>query len=394
MNTDLPAPVAPERPLAPDAEDGLAELRRDERGAIMVMGVFMAVLLVGALHYVMGLGETIMYRERMQDAADAGAFVAAVMHARGMNLIALLNMAMASVIAVLVAMKLIQAILFAAATAASGICLGCLLGGAGCWACPLVGPLWNGYRTWSNIVDRVEPVVERLVVALDGAQTAVARGMPLAAQWKVVETGTSTYNRPTQLGAMWPLLGTLPVEQDDSELLCEKAGQQAGRLITSPLAAIPAMRPFSYLIGRLVGRLARTFASFFCGDERHRADRIKSGARLGDENFQVRAFMAGEPPYESAEQGVRLAAWGRDEQAGMDVRLMRELGRLSFAQAEFYYDDGTEASDEDPEEWMWHMNWRARLRRFRMPSSGAGMGLDCPPCAALTGIDLNEVVVH
>ena len=45
----------------------------DQSGAIMVMGVFMAVLLVGFMYYVIGVGETIFYRERMGDAVDAGA---------------------------------------------------------------------------------------------------------------------------------------------------------------------------------------------------------------------------------------------------------------------------------------------------------------------------------
>src|SRR5690606_12166406 len=89
-------------------------LHRDEQGAIMLLGVFMAIFLTAMVWYVVGIGDALLYRERMQDAADAAAFSAAVTHARGMNLLVLINMVMAALLAVLVALKLIEAILLAA----------------------------------------------------------------------------------------------------------------------------------------------------------------------------------------------------------------------------------------------------------------------------------------
>lgn len=80
----------------------------DQRGAVMVVGVFMAAFLVGSLWYIIGIGDAILYRERMQDGADAVAFAAAVYHARGMNIIAMINIIMAAILAVLVAFKLVQ----------------------------------------------------------------------------------------------------------------------------------------------------------------------------------------------------------------------------------------------------------------------------------------------
>ena len=44
---------------------------RNENGAMMIIGVFMATFVVAMLYYVAGIGETIVYRERMQDAADS-----------------------------------------------------------------------------------------------------------------------------------------------------------------------------------------------------------------------------------------------------------------------------------------------------------------------------------
>ena len=44
---------------------GSAPLVRDERGAIMVIGVFMAVMLVGVLYYVWGIGGAVLFTIRL-----------------------------------------------------------------------------------------------------------------------------------------------------------------------------------------------------------------------------------------------------------------------------------------------------------------------------------------
>jgi hypothetical protein len=77
-----------------------ADLLTDDRGAVMVIGVFMAMLVTGFLYYIIGIGNTIIYRERMQDAADVVAFGAAVTYAKGMNLVALINQIMALLVAI------------------------------------------------------------------------------------------------------------------------------------------------------------------------------------------------------------------------------------------------------------------------------------------------------
>src|SRR5215472_17644823 len=80
---------------------------RDERGAIVVMSLLFACFLTGMLWYVMGIADAVVFRDRMQEAADAVAFSAAVVHARGMNFIVILNLIMFA----LVALYLILAIL-------------------------------------------------------------------------------------------------------------------------------------------------------------------------------------------------------------------------------------------------------------------------------------------
>ena len=58
----------------------------------MVIGLLFACFLASALWYVIGVGDAMLFRDRMQEAADAVSFSSAVVHARGMNFIVLCNL--------------------------------------------------------------------------------------------------------------------------------------------------------------------------------------------------------------------------------------------------------------------------------------------------------------
>ena len=362
-------------------------LLREDNGAMMVIGVFMAVFVVGMLYYITGIGETIVYRERMLDAADAGSFAGAVMYARGMNVVALLNMIMAIVIAVLVALKVVYAIIVGAEIIAVSICAGCgPWCGPCCAACPFISPLDSARRAVDSVIDVVEPIVEAIVEIASGIQEGVKYAYPLAAQAKVISIGFTQYNEPTTAGFMYPIIPKLPIEVDDSDLLCDKAGQEAGALAVAPIAATPAGR----FMSTATGALARTFSSYFCGDTEESAKRIEEDAELGEEPFQIRGIMIGDPPFDRNEARVALASWGRDEGRGLGFDVFRLIDHVSFSQAEFYYSDGS----EDREEWMWHMLWRARFRRFYSPIGGDFAGV-CGPCGDIARIiGVGDAVIH
>ncbi len=63
----------------------------DDRGAVMIIGLFMAMALVGFTFFTIGVGKAFLFRERGQEAADSVAIGAAIIQARGMNVIASLN---------------------------------------------------------------------------------------------------------------------------------------------------------------------------------------------------------------------------------------------------------------------------------------------------------------
>src|SRR5882762_3807959 len=89
----------------------LRALGRDTRGAVYVLGIAMAAFLALFLWHIMSVAAALVYRERMQEAADSVAFESAVMHARTMNLLAALNIFMAAVLSILVMLRLIEMIL-------------------------------------------------------------------------------------------------------------------------------------------------------------------------------------------------------------------------------------------------------------------------------------------
>lgn len=91
----------------------LQKLRRDRRGLILIVAIPMGAMLVGLLWYLATVGDGVLFRERLQDAADATAFENAVLHARGMNALAMINMLMSLLLSVVVALRIAEIILAA-----------------------------------------------------------------------------------------------------------------------------------------------------------------------------------------------------------------------------------------------------------------------------------------
>lgn len=84
------------------------KLVRDERGAVMITGLFMAFLLASATWFLFGTMKAMVFRERVQETADAAAFSSAVIHAKGMNLIAAINLVFFAVTAVWLTLRIFE----------------------------------------------------------------------------------------------------------------------------------------------------------------------------------------------------------------------------------------------------------------------------------------------
>jgi len=125
--------------------------------------------------------------------------------------------------------------------------------------------------------------------------------------------------------------------------------------------------------------------------------RVEDAAKLGDENFQIRAIMHASLPTSLPEKVMRLALWNQQAPGNPLPLLLQGLGNYSVAQSEYFYD-----APDPRTEWMWNMNWRARLRRFRLPTDSAGSAISAA-CSTLGGTcsafveqakKLNNIIVH
>ena len=369
----------------------------DQRGATMVMGVFIAALLVGMIYYVWGIGDTIMHRERMQDAADTASFGAAVIHARGMNMLALINMIMAALAMASATMAVIKNMIEYAAIAASFVCAFC-----GPWcpscceACPHAVRHWREFNNVRRIHDRVERFADNAIRGLNGYARGIRYGVPLAAQAKVVSYGVDVYDPVTDLGVMAPLRLELPAKDDETNWPCDEVVEDPVYFAAPGLVLLWG-HPSLYMAGGVgLGLLTvRDESRRFCNGRSFQ--RVTDEAQtMGNDEYQVQAYMIGSPDLDWAAEGVAVATWGEGEESGMTFRRLAEMGRVGFAQAEFFYDD----DEEDWHEWLWHMKWRARLRRWRLSATGVGDitsacggGAGCGALGEIGGA-IEDVVVH
>lgn len=359
-------------------------LVRDKSGAIMVMGVFMAALMVGFIYYVKGLGEAVAFRERMQDAADSGAFAAVTVHARGMNLIALINITMVSVLAVVSAFRLL-AILSSLGTLAV-----CVFPGAQ----GLLDQSKDYERTYARPLFSV-------LRAGNTAANAVATGIPLAAEVKALDAAGGAFRPPVQTAFAYPAFEPLPVVGSDITELTTRAGDAALPLASRPLSpgTVACFDDYFAARGGLPVISVEASQNLLALIQSPAAlagmvpQRLLEEAAFGGPRFQRSVVAAGAFDFALSERGIEVATWGETEAADQQFQELATMSRFSIAGGEYYY-IGPGGRDES----LWNQQWRARLRRVRL---SAPQGYPCEQqsdvCDALDVMfqrQLHEAVVH
>lgn len=360
-------------------------LFRDTDGSMMTMSLFMALFIVGVIYYILGVGDAIIYRRIMQDAADAGSHAAAVIGAKGMNLHVLLNVVMAITAGILLVIRSIEVmleIILGVLAALAATVIFSIKAGA------LIAVLTPIESTVERIGDAVEEFVKVAHDALDVAHEAVQRGFPVLAQVRAVDAMAfqDAHEPPVVAGFVVPLLGPrlpdggtgLPVEKGDIGIICDRVADGLGNRLRNVPSKVP--RWLLRLLGGLVGKALRLGKRRTCDDDVVESPRVVIATRddgsqvwLGHEEFQYRAYDFGEDLHQSywqrGEKGVRVAQGGHQEgrNAIHDAHL---VGRVGFAQAEYYFE-----GSEPKEEWMWKQRWRARLRRFRISRAWVPRGI-------------------
>ncbi len=235
-------------------------LRTDSNGAIMVMGVFMAVFMVGLLYYLVGLGDAIWYRERMQDAADAAAYSSAAMHARGMNILALINIVMAAILAVLITLKLVAVLATIGAWVAKGLApfMPILV--------PAVPVLEFIKSVTNNSYKNLKTPVFKSLEILHCVGVVLRGSIPLIAQGRVIHLVMTRYDRPdgpAKFAFVFPLYSALPTQDASYGDLCQRAAAYIGYIAEKPFSPLPD--PIPGAIGDAVEGLSSAFALYFCG---------------------------------------------------------------------------------------------------------------------------------
>jgi len=240
----------------------LDRIAKNDRGAIILMGIPMVFFMIGMLYFVVGIGESIVARERLQDAADAGAFSAAIMHARGMNMIALVNQVMAALVALLVMVRLFQALMLAAAAVATALAF---------WTAgsslAFVPPTTQAAAQAQQAFDKLRQIINPMLTGLHVFELGIKYSMPVAAEARVIDTVVGHYSPPAAFGFAIPGSYPLPVKPGKWPELCGKAGEYAGEMITFPFDAVLGDNIISQTIGGGISAMAEEFSSVFCSPD-------------------------------------------------------------------------------------------------------------------------------
>lgn len=252
----LLALLAPDGKLPPPhAASERAHLGRNQQGAIVLLGLFIAVALVGLLFYLVGIGQVLFRRERMQDAADAVALATAIGHARGMNLLAFINLVMAGLVAIVLALQVVKLLLTALTLVLAALS----------WLLPPAAaalPLVHAQRTTlGELHDSAREIVDEVLLGLSLLQRAVKVLAPAqsvgTAQLEVPEEYSTVVDRATGV----PSQAALPVERAESGALCRRSGDILAGLSTAVMQDVPFS---NHVLGKNAAALSRGVSEAFC----------------------------------------------------------------------------------------------------------------------------------
>jgi hypothetical protein len=296
--------------LAEDAN----RFARDERGVMMVIGAVAGAFLIGAVWFIWGVGQAAVFRETMQSAADATAYQMSVYDARGMNIIAMINLIMSVVLTVYVIIRLLQAIFVAVNI------ISCIFGAIFnpiCDATTVAEPevtelvetaaritstiltalsvtesgisiVWPFFAagTSGSVSNDYAPTVAGsagvgtsnvpLQAATDLAGQVASSSINLDGEGKAVSMGNIKKAFSAENGVFCNYDGKflLPTESDDYANLCARAGANvayafgglanlfAGDFIGGALSSF-----FNQTVAPIVGALVGQFTAFFCEDD-------------------------------------------------------------------------------------------------------------------------------
>ena len=400
----------------------MSRLASDQRGAIMMTGLFMSCFLIGALWFVIGIGDTIVFRDRMQEAADMGAFSASALQAKGLNFISLCNLVMLVAVTIHIILGIINDIAFF-------VCLifGVETLGA---ACVPYGWINRAYRGYAQIM---KPALTGIAVAEKvAAYTYPAMGSIEGYQNGKTYGGGKGTSGVTVLPIGTSLLG-LPVKAQPFNYLCVKLIKILDELLKKALEPLPdIVKKFaSSVMDKVMGAIGSGIQFRYCnslggdtgklGDATGQEAQAKANEQIDKANAEIekknKNLKDGEKPTEkvsgvgggldpgldswwgnkgpmtidgAANGSVKFSTYAVNIAPKMTDESESHVGIAAgpktaskytkqptslgyFAESEFYFDcDSNWASAQcnKDDNATFQINWRARLKKFSAGKSG------------------------
>ncbi len=186
-------------PLATHVEEAPRSLRDDQRGAMLIIGVMMCGVACGFLWYIIGIGNAMLYRESLQDSADAIAFTGAAWHAHGMQVIVAMNLLMTALMAILVLLRALETILL-------GVEVVCTI----LAAIPWTAAFGNPCRTFASearkaikkAADELDDAYEEILPVLNQAARGLSIAFPYIAEAKALLLAQDLSNKNVYNGGI------------------------------------------------------------------------------------------------------------------------------------------------------------------------------------------------
>jgi hypothetical protein len=201
----------------------------------------------------------------MQEAADATAYSGAVLHARGMNLIVMINLIMAMVLAIRVALKVLQIVLGIVTVAVDACAL--LIFSPTAEVCIFAAPfLHEADSAIENLIKITRDPINEILKALHGVEVALSKAIPLATVAGASEVAMK-YKPPIIFPpvAIPPSLTQLPLTNGTTDRLCGEAAIAVGEMVAELVNLfVPGVGSIAGWISGPLASIAKSSPGYFC----------------------------------------------------------------------------------------------------------------------------------
>lgn len=246
-------------------------LRRDDSGAILVIYLAAALLLVGFAWAVISIGQRVYQKEILQTSADAAAFSAAALKAKGLNLLAFCNLLLALLLAIIIFLRLIKYALLVAVIALTAICI--IPGGQ--WACPVAEGVESFREKYSTFADEAEQVIRKAMKGITWVEKGVNYAFPtlsVVEGWYVGTKSDAYKAGPGDVYTVtWPLPIppnlTLPTKEGTYDELCEHAISDVAWVIGKAIGFVVPIPGAESAIKGAAEKFMGMFEGILCGTE-------------------------------------------------------------------------------------------------------------------------------